>query len=37
MSLCRKGIFPYSWFDNADKINYKKLPDKDQFYDELTC
>ena len=33
--LCKKGIFPYSWFDEAKKLDYISLPPSSEFYDEL--
>ena len=34
--LCRKGYYPYEWFDNTDKFNYKGLPSKEDFYSSLS-
>ena len=33
--LTRKGLFPYDWFDNFEKLNNKKLPDIEEFYSKL--
>ena len=33
--LRRKGIFPYDWFDNIEKLKVKKLPDIEKFYSKL--
>lgn len=33
--MCRKGIYPYEWFDNVDKFNYDGLPSATQFYSKL--
>ena len=30
-SLCKKGIYPYDYFDNAKKYNEQKIPDKKNF------
>ncbi|KAJ8949419.1 hypothetical protein NQ318_007519 [Aromia moschata] len=32
----QKGVFPYSFVDNLDKLNLKYLPSKEQFYDNLS-
>ena len=29
--LCRKGFYPYEWFDNANKFAFKGLPQKADF------
>ena len=34
--LCRKGCYPYEWVDSDDKLNYKVLPERDNFYSTLT-
>ncbi|XP_067123678.1 uncharacterized protein [Centruroides vittatus] len=34
--LKRKGVFPYSWFNNISKLNNTSLPDKKYFYNDLT-
>ena len=34
--LCQKGHYPYEWFDNIEKINYKGLPAKPYFYSTLS-
>ena len=33
--LCRKGFFPYEWFDDISKFNYKGLPSRKDFYSTL--
>ncbi|XP_074029419.1 uncharacterized protein [Leptinotarsa decemlineata] len=33
----QKGVFPYSFVDDIDKLNYPLLPTKNQFYDTLNC
>ena len=33
--LIRKGVFPYDWFDNIEKLNEEKLPDIEEFYSKL--
>ena len=33
--LCRKGLYPYEWFDNNDKFNHVGLPTIDDFDNEL--
>ena len=30
-----KGVFPYEWFDDADKLDYKGLPPRKAFYSTL--
>ena len=30
-----KGIFPYEWFDNPEKLNNKELPPYDSFFSQL--
>ena len=32
----RKGVFPYDWFNSLEKLNYKSLPPKEEFYSLLT-
>ena len=34
--LCRKGIFPYEWFDSFEKFCEPCLPPKESFYSSLT-
>jgi hypothetical protein len=34
--LFKKGIFPYSYLDNEKKLNEKKIPSVDSFFDVLT-
>jgi len=31
-TLLRKGVFPYDWFDDDDKLNYIGLPPIESFY-----
>jgi len=33
--ICRKGIYPYEWFDDIEKFNYNGLPEKGAFYSRL--
>jgi hypothetical protein len=33
--LRQKGVFPYDWYDNKDKLNYLSLPSKEDFYNNL--
>ena len=33
--LCQKGVFPYEWFDDGDKLDYKGLPPRKAFYSTL--
>ena len=33
--MIRKGVFPYSWFNKAKKLERTKLIPKDKFYNEL--
>jgi len=30
--ICRKGIYPYEWFDDIEKFNFNGLPEKDLFF-----
>lgn len=32
----RKGVFPYSYMDSFDKLNETQLPEKKEFYNDLT-
>lgn len=32
----RKGVFPYEFVDDWDKLNEKCLPNKEAFYSQLT-
>lgn len=32
----QKGIFPYKYIDNITKLDETKLPEKEQFYNDLT-
>jgi len=34
--LTRKGVYPYSYFDNLNKFDEINLPSKEEFYDKLT-
>ena len=34
--MTRKQVYPYSYLNNFDKFNEKKLPSKDKFFNELT-
>jgi hypothetical protein len=34
--ITRKGVFPYDWFDSAEKLNDVCLPSKDDFYSRLS-
>ena len=34
--LCRKGFYPYEWFDNTAKFDYDGLPPKEEFYSQLS-
>ena len=34
--LCRKGFYPYEWFDNVDKFNHIGLPSIESFYSKLS-
>ena len=34
-AVCKKGIYPYDWFDNDRKFNAEKLPSKEEFYSRL--
>ncbi|XP_074026512.1 uncharacterized protein [Leptinotarsa decemlineata] len=33
----KKGVFPYSFVDDIEKLNHPRLPTKNQFYDKLNC
>ncbi|XP_020912011.1 uncharacterized protein LOC110249773 [Exaiptasia diaphana] len=33
--LLRKGVFPYDWFGDFDKLNATQLPPKEAFYSRL--
>ena len=33
--LRQKGVFPYEWFNNIDKLKLDKLPSKKEFYSKL--
>jgi hypothetical protein len=34
--VCRKGFYPYEWFDDNSKFEFKGLPSKDEFYSMLS-
>ena len=34
--LIRKGVYPYEWMDNMNKMNYTNLPLQENFYSTLT-
>jgi hypothetical protein len=33
--MCRKGAYPYEWFDDVSKFNHDGLPSKQCFYSKL--
>ena len=33
--MCKKGIYPYDWFDNDDNFNEEKLSTKEEFCKRL--
>ena len=33
--LCKKGIYPYDYFDNTKKYNEQKLPNKEEFFNKI--
>ena len=33
--LLRKGVFPYGWYDDVEKLNETKLPPIEAFYSSL--
>ena len=33
--LCKKGIYPYDYFDNTEKYNEQKLPNKEEFFNKI--
>ncbi len=33
--LRKKGVFPYDWFSNLDKLKESKLPSREEFYSKL--
>ena len=35
-SIVEKGIFPYSWFDNLEKLEQKEFPEIEDFFNDLT-
>ena len=34
--LYQKGIFPYSWFNHKDKLKFETLPEKSDFFNDLS-
>ena len=34
--LCKKGIYPYEWIDNNEKLNHQGLPENSDFYSKLS-
>jgi len=34
--LCRKGSYPYEWFDNVNKFEHNGLPNIKSFYSTLS-
>ena len=34
--LLRKGVYPYKWMDDEEKMNWPSLPPKENFYSSLT-
>ena len=36
ISYVKKGIYPYEWMIDAEKLNYQGLPDKSDFYSKLS-
>ena len=34
--LLKKGVFPYAWFDNLNKLKRKKILSKEDFHNDLT-
>ena len=34
--LCRKGVYPYEYFDTFERFNETKLPEKEKYYSTLT-
>ena len=34
--LCRKGVYPYEYFDSFERFNETKLPEKEKYYSTLT-
>ena len=35
MLLLRKGVYPYEYMDDWDRLNEEKLPNKSDFYSSL--
>lgn len=33
--LCKKGVYPYDYMDNENKMNEQKLPPKEAFHNQL--
>lgn len=34
--LLSKGSFPYQWFDILSKLDYPNLPEKKEFFNDMT-
>jgi len=34
--VCRKGVFPYEWFDSPEKFNATELPSIEEFHSHLS-
>jgi hypothetical protein len=34
--VCRKGFYPYEWFDDIAKFKHRGLPPKEDFYSKLS-
>ena len=34
--LLRKGVYPYEWMDDIEKMNHPSLPSQEKFYSALT-
>merc|ERR1711954_141496 len=34
--LCRKGVYPYEYFDTFERFNETKLPEKEKYYSTLS-
>ena len=34
--LCRKGVYPYEYFDTFETFNETKLPEKEKYYSTLS-
>ena len=35
--VSKKGIFPYEWFGQLEKLNETKLPSQTEFYSNFKC